>query len=468
MENKKSNKRNSTLDNFVISSKKPRDENINLNIISNPPSSSSSSTMTNALTCSSSSSSSITTNTLTCSSSSDNSSTCFIGTDATNLTLNIEYSSPKSSSTTYPTDVSRASEDLPSQPRLAIYPIDKENRSFQKKWYSDHPWMEYSIKLDSVFCYFCRHFSQGGTPTRTQRDAFTTSGFNNWKRALARNRGFDRHVTCQTHIISSANFLQYQSCKKSNTSVLCILDKSRAEQIRINRSKLIKISSAILLCARQLIALRGHNETINSTNRGNLIEILKWSAKTDPLARAVLDECAGNATYLSHQIQNELLNIMANQIRDKIAEKLRGHVYVLLADEATDVSHNKQLSICLRLVDDQYEIQEFFMGFVRLFQFDTVSLAKELSDFLIQHNISFTECIIAQCYDGASVMAGQHNGVQAILQQNFMPRAIYICYSWHENSVEIGIIDLIKDRENRHKRERRKEKKNKFRKSKCK
>ena len=46
-----------------------------------------------------------------------------------------------------------------------------------------------------------------------------------------------------------------------------------------------------------------------------MIEILKWSAKTDPLAGAVLEASVGNATYLSHQIQNELLNIMANQIR---------------------------------------------------------------------------------------------------------------------------------------------------------
>ena len=74
-------------------------------------------------------------------------------------------------------------------------------------------------------------------------------------------------------------------------------------------------------------------------------------------------------------------------------------MYVLLADEVTDVSHNKQLSICLRLVDDQYVIREFFMGFVRLFQFDAVSLAKEISDFLIQHDISFAECM-ARCFDG--------------------------------------------------------------------
>ncbi|CAF1579691.1 unnamed protein product, partial [Didymodactylos carnosus] len=106
---------------------------------------------------------------------------------------------------------------------------------------------------------------------------------------------------------------------------------------------------------------------------------LKWSAHTDPLARTVLEESAGNATYLSHHIQNELINIMANQIRDSIAERLRDNVYVLLADEATDVSHNKQLSICLRLVDDQYQINEFFMKFVRLYRFDAATLAKEIN-----------------------------------------------------------------------------------------
>ena len=62
---------------------------------------------------------------------------------------------------------------------------------------------------------------------------------------------------------------------------------------------------------------------ISSHNRGNLIEILKWAAQTDPLARAVLEDSAANATYLSHHIQNELLHIMADQIRDKIAEKVR-------------------------------------------------------------------------------------------------------------------------------------------------
>lgn len=145
---------------------------------------------------------------------------------------------------------------------MVTYPIDKENRSFQAKWYIDRPWLEYSAALDAVFCYFCRHFSQAGTPKRIQRDTFTACDFNNWKRTLTRDRGFDKHIKSQTHILSSAYFFEYQSRWKSNTTVINVLEKSRAEQIAYNRNKLIKISPAILLCAKQLIAFRGHDESI--------------------------------------------------------------------------------------------------------------------------------------------------------------------------------------------------------------
>lgn len=29
---------------------------------------------------------------------------------------------------------------------------------FQKKWYDEHTWLEYSVSKDAAFCYFCRCF----------------------------------------------------------------------------------------------------------------------------------------------------------------------------------------------------------------------------------------------------------------------------------------------------------------------
>ncbi|CAF3369991.1 unnamed protein product [Rotaria sp. Silwood2] len=440
MDKKNSNKRNATIDTFFVSSKKSREENSSTNITSNQSCSSSSFLPT----------SSITSNDLNSSFLSDCGSvdarvvhsTHSLSSKENSPSRSSSSSPSKSSSKSFPGDVSRTSQDPPSQPHLAVYPKDKDNRTFRMQWFTNRPWLEYSVEKDSTFCYYCRHFSHFIASSRFTKDVFTTQGFNNWKRALAQDRGFNQHVSSQAHIMSTANFYEYQSRRQSGTTVLNILDKSRAELIRQNRNKLIKISSAILLCAKQCISLRGHDESLDSLNRGNLIEILKWSSTTDPLAKAILEESASNATYLSHQIQNELLNIMANQIRDRISKKLAGNVYTLLADEAVDASHNKQLSICVRFVDDEHELKEYFLGFIRLHDFDAASLAKEIANHLVKHNISMSMCI-AQCYDGAAVMSGQYSGVHAILQQNFMPKAIYIHCMAHRLNLVICHVCLV-------------------------
>ncbi|CAF5014144.1 unnamed protein product [Rotaria sp. Silwood1] len=108
-----------------------------------------------------------------------------------------------------------------------------------------------------------------------------------------------------------------------------------------------------------------------SSNLGNLLEILRWSSDVDPISKAVLEDSAQNATYLSHHIQNELIDIMANTVREQIT------------DESRDVSGHEQLSIVIRIVNDPSDnnndtLKEYFMGFVRLHQFDAESLSLEI------------------------------------------------------------------------------------------
>lgn len=59
-----------------------------------------------------------------------------------------------------------------------------------------------------------------------------------------------------------------------------------------------------------------------STNRGNFLELLQWSAGSDPTVQALLDEASGNASYMSPEVQNELIQIMANQVRHRMAGKV--------------------------------------------------------------------------------------------------------------------------------------------------
>ena len=39
----------------------------------------------------------------------------------------------------------------------------KKNYRFQKIWYEQHNWLEYSTSKDAAFCFTCRHFSSLGT-----------------------------------------------------------------------------------------------------------------------------------------------------------------------------------------------------------------------------------------------------------------------------------------------------------------
>ena len=260
MDKRNRNKRNATLDSFIISSKKSREENNSVNMTSNQL-------------CSSSSllpASSITSNDLNSSFQSDSSSVDVGAVLSTNSPSSKENSPPHSpsksppkfSSKSCPVDVSRTGQDPPSQPHLAAYPKDRDNRAFQVNWYTNRPWLEYSVERDSSFCYYCRHFSHFTASNRIPKDVFTTYGFNNWKRALAHDKGLNKHVNSLAHKISTTNFFERQSRLQSETTILNILDKSRAAQIRQNRNKLVKISSAILLCAKQCISLRGHDESL--------------------------------------------------------------------------------------------------------------------------------------------------------------------------------------------------------------
>jgi hypothetical protein len=49
------------------------------------------------------------------------------------------------------------------------------------------------------------------------------------------------------------------------------------------------------------------------------LEILRWASTTDAIVSSIFDDAAGHATYLSHDIQNELVDIMSNQIREEIS-----------------------------------------------------------------------------------------------------------------------------------------------------
>ncbi|CAF4096061.1 unnamed protein product, partial [Rotaria magnacalcarata] len=181
-----------------------------------------------------------------------------------------------------------------------------------------------------------------------------------------------------------------------------------------------------------------------SSNQGNFLEILRWASETDPLIKSIFEDSTGNASYLSHDIQNELIHIMSNEIREEISFMLNNNKYALMADECRDISGTQQLSIVIRFVpnsnnsttDKKHVVKEYFLGFIPLEKFDATTLANNIVEFLNHWKIPLESCICL-CFDGASVMSSCAAGVHVLLKK-YMPKGIYINCAAHRLNLVIN------------------------------
>ncbi|KAJ3584164.1 hypothetical protein NHX12_014660 [Muraenolepis orangiensis] len=175
------------------------------------------------------------------------------------------------------------------------------------------------------------------------------------------------------------------------------------------------------------LPFRGHDESRESANRGNYLELLTFLAKYDPDLHYHLST---SKVFIgtSSQIQNDLISAVAEVMGEIIKEEISKAPFVaLMLDETSDVSNAAQLSFVLRFVTYSGEKERFV-------KFEDVTGKKQAEDvaalalgFLEEHGCM--DKLVAQCYDGAAVMALGLNGVQAKLKEK-IPQAPFIhCYA---------------------------------------
>lgn len=101
------------------------------------------------------------------------------------------------------------------------------------------------------------------------------------------------------------------------------------------------------------------------SNHGNFLALLQFRIQVgDHVLEKHLKTAAGNTLYTSKGIQNELINICGDLIRENILRKIREVVFfTVIADEATDASNDEQLAISIRFLDDGIS-SESFLGFI--------------------------------------------------------------------------------------------------------
>jgi hypothetical protein len=138
----------------------------------------------------------------------------------------------------------------------------------------------------------------------------------------------------------------------SNTSINLLLDQSLKDQISFNRKLIIPVIETIILCGRQGLAIRGHNDSgplalnFPIENGGNFRSILRNTLNHNKELFEIRSKANKNAHYLSPTTQNEIINCCQLVILNKIVSDInKSQCFSILADETADVSGIEQFSI---------------------------------------------------------------------------------------------------------------------------
>nr|XP_011459928.1 PREDICTED: zinc finger MYM-type protein 1-like [Fragaria vesca subsp. vesca] len=199
-----------------------------------------------------------------------------------------------------------------------------------------------------------------------------------------------------------------------------VRDKIRREyMLRDYQIRLEASVDCIRFLLRQGLAFRGHDESENSSNQGNFLELLQFLADHNDEVRAVaLKNAPENLKLTSPRVQKDIVNAAAVETTNVIIKDIGDAFFSILVDESRDVSVKEQMTIIFRYVDKNGCVIESFIGIEYVKSTTAMSLKKAIDALFSKHGLSITR-LRGQGYDGASNMSGEFNGLKTlILKEN--------------------------------------------------
>ncbi|XP_058740888.1 uncharacterized protein LOC131613191 [Vicia villosa] len=158
-------------------------------------------------------------------------------------------------------------------------------------------------------------------------------------------------------------------------------------------------------------AFRGHDESKESLNQGNFLQLIKLLACYNDIAKVVLENAPSNRKYTSHHIQKEILHILLRRVKKHIREEIGDSKFYILVDEARDESKKEQMSL------------------------------QKVCDILSLHNLDVSN-IRGQGYDGANNMRGEWNDLQALSMKD-CAYAYHVHYFTHR--LQLALVTAARE-----------------------
>jgi len=266
-------------------------------------------------------------------------------------------------------------------------------------------------------------------------------GYKNWKKALDKSKGFMKHENTVAHKINVSKWHEYCIRVNENSSVSTQINESVLEKHRYYVSSIFDIVRFIV--AKEL-PLRGYDE--ESHNECGIFQSLfEYTLKKDTRLQECYKIIPKNASYLSPEIQNEMIALMSSCVKEHTVSKVKMAnipFYTVMMDGTRDKNNQEAISICIRYVKDGVPT-ESLLSIENSHSLKADSLTDLIFNVLENNGLDPNQ-ILSQCYDGASVMSGSSGGVQALLQQKLKKNIPYVhCFNHQLHLIVVHITSDV-------------------------
>lgn len=210
---------------------------------------------------------------------------------------------------------------------------------------------------------------------------------------------------------------------------------------------LLRITSAIKFIAKNNLAFYGVKDEFCEENSGVFSFLTEMLNEFDQVMKIHFRRMLEHDTQypvLGRGIQNELITILAGEVKSTIVKKIKKAKYFsVIVDCTLDVDGEEQISLVLRCVDAKLEtpikVEEFYLEFLKRVDTSGRGLFGELIDVMRTLELNIEDLRGLVYGNGFNMRAKQKEVQKKLLEMN--PRAFYMPRGCHSlNSVFCDIV----------------------------